>query len=176
LENSKLTYARKAKNKVIYTINNVGVFSGAADAWIPYPLFSIDDDIIADILIDGVKIEESSGLNKTEKSMAILKLMQILKAVDFVGLTYQSELKEHYAHIKPHRIDVLVAGGLIYVLHIYEIEDTYWMTVKLRMDNVARRAVADFVKENQKYFADWLFRLNAEQGRQLYDIADMVNK
>ena len=55
------------------------------------------------------------------------------------------------------------------MLNIYFADNTYWLTIHLQMNKIARKEVGAFVGENQKYFKDWIFQLNDEQGSALYD-------
>ena len=65
------------------------------------------------------------------------------------------------------------------ITKIYKIEnEDYWLAVELNKTKISQRGVDTFVAENQKYFKDWVFNLNDEQGQFLYETkaANIVDK
>ena len=175
LENEQMTFARRGAKKYIYTISEVGCFSGNADSWLPYPLLNIDDNLIKDIVINGESAGNSRLLSNKKYQKELEKIMKTLQFVDYLGITYKDELQQNYPQIKPTKLEIVIVGGLIYMLDVYKIEDTYWMTVTLHTEKVARKLVAKFAKDNQKYFIDWLFHLNSAQGEVLYNAIRLIN-
>lgn len=171
--NGASAYAYNPQNKgYYYIISDVGSFSGKAEDWVPYPLLTIDERMIKavkteKIVLDRAQIEQL----QTQSQPAIQKMLSVLSFIGYDGVSVKSELLSDEAqNIQPHKIEIIMAGGLIYEFEIYEIEDLYWLSIKLKADKIVYKDVPSFIDNNQKYFADWLFLMNTRQGKTLYEM------
>ncbi|MBR1825167.1 MAG: DUF4340 domain-containing protein [Alphaproteobacteria bacterium] len=163
-------YAYSEKNKgYYYIIGPVGAFAGGARDWIPYPLLSIDGGRIRRMILRGHLFEGEKLEQLMQSSFNMQRALGVLSFIGYDGVSLKSDLAEDkYADIKPRTLDIVMDNGLIYAFEIYEIEDLYWLGITLKVDKISRKGVASFVKQNQKYFADWLFLMDTRQGRTLY--------
>ena len=158
----------KKYKKRFYKITSDSGFSDFAQNWIPYPLLNIDrgDVIGLDTAIGKLAGRE---LNTFERRYIYWhKILDNLSFIDYMGLSLKTDLRNLPEKIVPHRLDIIMIGGLIYQFDVYYIEDSYWLAITLKTEKIARKEVFPFVEENQKYFADWLFHLNFEQGGLFY--------
>lgn len=165
-------FVRSTKTpKYFYIVSSVGAFSGQPMDWVPYPLLSIEHNLIHFLVINGRKLNRAKVEERILRSPAMRRLILALQYMDYVGLINRKDLLEDKT-ITPEKktIKVGVVGGLIYDMDIYRVKGTYWIGITLRADKIARREVRPFVEQNQKYFSDWLFQLDNEQGKILFDI------
>ena len=169
LQEGEYRFARKADGAYIYTVSHIGTFDGHPQSWIPYPLLNIKDDMIGALVIDGKYLDRQLIDDIKPHLPFIRKLTEALNFLNYGGIAAQKDFFKTYPDIKPQTVKVLTPIGLNYVLNIYFADDTYWLTIHLQMNKIARKEVGAFVGENQKYFKDWIFQLNDEQGSALYD-------
>jgi hypothetical protein len=101
-------------------------------------------------------------------------MQHFLDALSFIGyngVALKSDLEnDPNITTKPHHLELEMAGGLIYEFEIYNIENTYWLGINLKSAHVAHKKTATFVADNRKYFTDWLFLMNPQQGKILYEM------
>lgn len=165
-------YAYQPKNKdYYYIISDVGAFSGMPEDWIPYPLLTISERLMKSIKTEKKVLTKAQIARESVGNPDMQRVLDVLSFISYDGVATKSELLSDEAqNIKPHKIEITMVGGLIYDFEIYKIEDLYWLGVTLKTDKVARKEVPSFVKNNQKYFADWLFLMNTRQGKTLYEM------
>ncbi|MBP1532166.1 MAG: hypothetical protein ILA52_01545, partial [Alphaproteobacteria bacterium] len=157
---------RRKNGKYFYTINEVTDFSGEAQDWVPYPLLNIDSDIIKKVAVNGTEFSAEKLQKILPYSKKWLSLFNTLRFIDYQGIEYKKALDNVKVH-RTQEIEVTIIGGLIYKLTIYDVGDSFWLAVTLASEKVAHKDVVTFVKNNQMYFADWIFQLNEEQGQVL---------
>ena len=165
-------YAYNPKSQdYYYIISDVGAFSGAPTDWIPYPLLTIDERMLRVIKTEKNTLSRMQINQMSAADSGMQRVLDVLSFISYDGVSVKSELLSNEArNIKPRKIKITMVGGLIYDFEIYKIEDLYWLGVTLKTDKVAHKEVPSFVKNNQKYFADWLFLMNTRQGRILYEM------
>lgn len=171
-QNDESVYAYFANNKgYYYGIGPVGAFSGGAQDWIPYPLLNIDANLIRKMVIRSHIFEGEKLAKLMQSSLNMQRALGVLSFIGYDGVVLKSDLAEDKTvNVKPRTLDVVMINGLIYAMEIYKVEDTYWLGISLKVDKIARRNVPAFVKQNQKYFADWLFLMDTRQGKILYEM------
>lgn len=166
-------YMRPEENSnSAYLIGPVGAFSGHPMDWIPYPLLALDHEQINKLVIRGRELNRRKIEDRIMRSPAMRQLILTLKYVDYSGLVYKADiLEDDTLFVEMHPIEVVMDNGLTYALNIYKVqEDSYWLGITLKADKIARLEVRPFIEQNQKYFADWLFQLNDEQGKILFNL------
>ena len=165
-------YAYFAQNKgYYYIIGPVGPFSGEPTDWIPYPLLSIDEFLIRRLIIRNQNYEGQKLSDLLKHSYKMQRVLDVLSFIGYNGVTAKAELSSEITNqSEPHTFDIVMRNGLIYKFEIYKIDDLYWLSINLKADKISRKEVPPFVRQNQKYFADWLFLLDTRQGKILYDI------
>lgn len=170
--NDESVYAYFANNKsYYYSIGPVGAFSGEAQDWIPYPLLNIDANLIRKMVIRG-RVFAGEKLEKlAQRSLNLQRALGVLSFIGYNGIMLKSDmLQDETVNVEPRTLDVVMINGLIYAMQIYEVADTYWLGITLQADKLTRKDVPAFVKQNQKYFADWLFLMDTRQGKTLYEM------
>lgn len=168
-ENAAYVSARPKGKNYIYTISNVGRFSGAAQAWIPYPLLQITNPHINSIETDNVKLDRRQLTKLTYDSVRIGKMMDVLTFLNYQGIVKKTDFFANVGAVSPKEIKFNMIGGLVYVFRIYYVDDYYWLTIDLAADQIAHKEIIPFVRDNQKYFSDWAFQLFDEEGEILYE-------
>lgn len=172
-------FARVQKYPYVYKISAVRGFSGAAGAWMPYPLLGIPTFAVRNILVQNIKLSEKALAVYLPYSENLQKLMKIFTFLEYDGIAYKTDFARDYPAEEPKQISVETKEGLVYNFKIYRIEnEDYWLAVELNKTKISQKGVDSFVAENQKYFKDWVFNLNDEQGQFLYETkaANIVDK
>jgi len=160
--------ARPKGKNYIYVVSNIGRFSGAAQAWIPYPLLQVSNQYINSIETDGIKLGRQQLAKLTYDSVRIGKMADVLAFLNYQGIAKKEDFFATVKDAQPKKIIFNLIGGLVYVFHVYYVNDYYWAEIDLAADPIAHKETGPFVKENQKYFADWVFQLFDEEGEILY--------
>jgi hypothetical protein len=166
-------YMRPEKsNDRVYLIGPVGAFSGHPMDWIPYPLLAVNYDRIEKLIIRRHLLNREKIEKRIISSPAMRQFILTLKYVDYSGLVYKEDvLEDNTLSVEMHPIEVVMDNGLIYALNVYRVqENSYWLGITLKADKISRAEVGPFIAQNQKYYADWLFQLNDEQGRILFNL------
>lgn len=172
-------FARVKKYPYVYKISAVRGFSGVAGAWIPYPLLEIPTYAVRNIFIQNIKLSEKAVAAYLPYSENLQKLMKILAFLEYDGIAYKIDFTNDYPDAEARQMSVETKVGLIYNFKIYKIGNgDYWLEVELDKSRISQKGVDSFVAENQKYFKDWVFNLNDEQGEFLYETraANIVDK
>ena len=169
LDDGEYHFARQTNGSYVYNVSQIGIFSGSPQSWIPYPLLKIKENMIEALVLDG-RILSRQLLHDIKPHLSFIKeLLDTLSFLRYDGIAKLAEFKQTFPDAQPQTIKVITPLGLIYALSIYHSDNTYWLTVRLQMDKIARTEVAAFIGENQKYFKDWIFQLSPEQGAALYN-------
>lgn len=170
--NGASAYAYQPKNKgYYYIISDVGAFSGMPEDWIPYPLLTVPENLMKTVKTEKSVLSKAQIEQKAAADAGMQRVLDVLSFISYDGVSAKSELlSEEARSVQPRKIEITMAGGLIYAFEIYKIEGLYWLGVTLKTDKIARKEVPPFVKNNQKYFADWLFLMNTRQGKTLYEM------
>lgn len=161
-------YARLTNRPYIYMINGAVRFSGRAETWLPYPLLSIPQNIVEEFVWNGETYNRYYFEKLLQHSAKGRMVMQILRFIEYQGLTTTLDFVKAYPMAKSKKIKVVTIAGLIYNLYVYHAEGTYWLKVTLSSTKVPHKEVIPFIKNNQKYFDKWMFQLNDQQGAMLY--------
>ena len=168
LDDGESHFARLPEYPYVYTINSVRGFSGQADAWVPFPLLKIQPSVIKNLDIQGI-ILPSDILNLYfSTSLKLQNLLSSLSYLGYTGIVYKDDIQNEILS-PPHLLKVETTIGLVYILEIFEHEDSYWLAVNLEYTKIPRKEVIPFVNENKKYFDKWYFQLDTEQGKILYE-------
>lgn len=170
LADAEYRFARNPEYPYTYTISSVQGFSGRADAWIPFPLLQIPLDAVESIKLADDTLSAQAIQTYFSRSTQLRQLVSNITYLAYNGIAYKKDFEEDFSDVTPHKIIVETSLGLIYVLNIYKPEpDEYWLTIKLEHTKIPQKDVIKFVQENQKYFENWIFNLDAAQGKMLYN-------
>lgn len=161
-------YAKLTKRPYIYTVTQAARFSGSVEAWLPYPLLGIPQEIVQSLTWNSQTYEEQNFENLLLHSAKGRQVVRSLQFIEYQGLIPVIDFVEAYPQARARNIRVTTIAGLVYDMQIYFVEDSYWLKVALGSTKVPRKVVPDFVRKNQKYFNRWLFQLTDEQGALLY--------
>lgn len=153
-----------------YIINSLGSFSAEPQAWIPYPLLSVDFVTIEKITINNKTFNRKQIEYLWQHVISMENFINNLSFIDYTGITTKQDLNQSYPDVHPHRIQIEMIGGLLYIFDVYLLDESYWMTITLAATPTAVADVYSFVEENQKYFSRWIFQLNDEQGELFYTL------
>lgn len=163
-------YAKRDEYPYVYTISAVGAFSGAAGAWMPFPLLEIPAKIIENIKLPDASLSKEAVAAYLPKSASLQNLTAALSYISYQGIAFKKDFTADFPQAAPHQIRVETEIGLVYVLNVYQpAENDYWLAVSLESTRLARKEVQPFIAENQKYFADWVFNLDDSQGKILFN-------
>ena len=165
-------WMRAEKNKHhAYLIGPVEMISGHPMDWIPYPLLAIEHNMIDWLHVRKHTLNRAKLEEQIIRSPTMRRFILALQYLDYVGLVYKNELLDDKTlEIERKSMEIGMIDGLVYRLEIYKVGDSYWLGVELGADKISRIGVKDFIAQNQKYFADWLFQLSNEQGKMLFDL------
>jgi hypothetical protein len=161
--------ARYTNGHYAYGISSANPFSGEASAWIPMPLLEVKNYMLESLKIGDKKLNREQ-LNVLISSSKVVK--DVVNAVSFVfydGIVSRHDFETDFPDSKAKRIVLETDVGEVYVLDVYKIDETYWLSVKLTTTKIFVRGVKELVDSNQVYYADWVFQLNEEQGAILYE-------
>ncbi len=168
-QSGKERLARYTNGHYAYGISSANPFSGEASAWIPMPLLEVKNYMLESLKIGDKKLNREQ-LNVLISSSKVVK--DVVNAVSFVfydGIVSRHDFETDFPDSKAKRIVLETDVGEVYVLDVYKIDETYWLSVKLTTTKIFVRGVKELVDSNQVYYADWVFQLNEEQGAVLYE-------
>lgn len=154
----------------VYSISEAGGFSGEAGDWMPFPLFEIPASQVSRITVSAGAFVPENLLPETANSKKMKEFLGALLYMNYNGIALKKDFMADFAKIESHKIVAETKIGLVYNLEVYKTAaDDYWLAVELGSSRLPRKEVTLFVENNQKYFADWVFNLDDEQGKILYD-------
>lgn|SRR5574344_391246 len=167
----KLRFAKSNNSSAIWSISEVNGFSGDAAGWIPSPLLKIDEMVIDDIVIDGKYINRELLDEILPHSAKLRNILKALRYVNYNGIIKKTDFEAENAKLAPkaNQIKIITNVGLVYVFNVYYVNEVYWLSIELAHTKIPYKEVPEFVAQNQKYFADWLFILDNEQGEIFYE-------
>lgn len=161
-------YARLTNRPYVYTVNNAARFSGMAESWLPYPLLNIRPETIDSLEWHDTFYNHQNFENLLQTSAEGREVVRSLQFVEYQGLVPVMDFIKAYPQARAQNIRVITTVGLVYDMQVFYVENSYWLRVVLASAKIARKAVPDFIRNNQKYFDRWLFQLTDEQGALLY--------
>ena len=162
-------FVRKANTNYMYNVSSIRGFSGLAQAWIPYPLLSVENFMIEALVIDRKYIDRELLDKVSTNSEFIKAILRSLNFLEYDGITTRDDFFEAYPKARYHQLKVITVLGLVYVFDIYKVDDNYWLKLTLETTKIPDKDVIPFVENNQKYFEDWMFQMDASQGDILYN-------
>ena len=158
-------YARLTNRPYIYTVTEAVRFSGSTEAWLPYPLFGIPLEVVESLVWNSETYTGKNFEKLLQHSAKGRRVLHALQFVEYQGLIPVMDFIEAYPEAKARNIRVITTTGLVYDMQVYYAEESYWLRVVLASTKVPRKAVPDFVRNNQKYFNKWLFQMTDEAFR-----------
>ncbi len=155
-------------SQYIYRVSRAKTFFGAVAAWIPMPLLQFDGARITGIDFNDEYINGEVLAEVKQEFDFMRKLSDVLAFTLYDGIVQKQNFETAYPEIKPQTLKVHIVGGLIYRLQIYEADNSYWLAVDVSTERIARKEAVLAAQSLQRFYADWLFELNTEQGPILY--------
>ena len=167
----KTCYARLPQTKkYIYRISSCAAFSTNVADWMPYPLLSLQYYLFNNIRTEENEFNREAIDRKIVNSVGMRRLILALGGLDYQGIIRKEELlNDENLNIKTRRLEVEFVDGLVYVLTIRHIDDTYWLEIAMKQGKVVRKSVKPFIENNQQYYDKWLFQLDPYQGKILFE-------
>ncbi len=167
---SKYRYARYLNNSYIYNISSAKNVHGSIEAWLPFPLLQIPDYAIDQIVINGDVVTNERLMQYLPRSANLQRFVTDLGYIAYIGPVEKEIVAEILVNSPANKIQIITKIGLVYDLDVYHFDNTYWIEVSLSYTALPKKEVISYVEENQKYFSDWLFALDKEQGMMFYNI------
>ena len=155
-------------SQYIYRVSRAKTFFGAVAAWVPMPLLQLDNTRITGIDFNEEYINGEVLAEVKQEFDFMRKLSDVLAFTLYDGIVQKQNFETAYPEIKPQTLKVHVSGGLIYRLQIYAADNSYWLAIDVSTERIARNEAVLAAQSLQRFYADWLFELNAEQGPILY--------
>ena len=151
----------------IFRVNHTKPYFGEPQAWIPMPLLQIKNETILGIDYGSQFLDREILIAGKKQFEFIRNLLTALNYTLYEGIISRQDFFSSHPDITPKTLQIYISGGLIYVLHLYNINNTIWLTIDLKTQKITRQEMAVLVQNMQPYYADWVFQLNAEQGTAL---------
>ncbi len=170
-EKNNICYARLPQSaKHIYRISDCNLFSAQTADWMPYPLLTIPYYLLERIKTTEIELYHDEIIDKIMHSKNMRLFVLAISNLDYQGIIFKEELiTDESLNPESRQIEVEMADGLVYILTIYEIDDSYWLDLALKVGNIAHKSVPEFIEKNRKYFDKWLFQLSDKQGKLLFN-------
>ncbi len=168
--NNSKVYWRRINGHYIYKSNNMEGFSGVAQAWIPYPLLSINPETINKMIFHGVESNPLQELEDSPYNMDLRDILTVLTFINYNGIVEKEKFFQNNPNAPHKQLQIITKVGLIYEINIYKAQDNFWLEITLKQERIPDIEVPEFIKNNQKYFANWIFMIDPIQGLILYEI------
>lgn len=167
-DKSVIKYGDKSN---FYKINNMEELSFNPSDWLPYPLMSIDEDLIIALNVGGKYMEKEKFEEVKEFSKKMKRFLNVLEDVDYNGIISDDFFDEEYADAKMKEIKIYMFGGLNYRLQVYFRNNEYYLRIIPERELIARTEVNRIIRTKNMYYKGWTFILNNKQGALLYNFA-----
>lgn len=168
--NGGYRFARQKMSADQQIVSSADKFSGLVIDWLPQPLLQIDRSLVKKIDFNGQVFDANQLDYLWHNSELVKDFFAELSNISYQGIIYRDEFAPDAQRITPQHFRIIMLGGLIYDIKIYEVEENYFMSVELDSERVAHKDVFPFIEENQKYFDEWLFMLLPETGMTLHSL------
>ena len=169
--NDDMSYINYAGKENWYKADNLNDISFNPTDLLPYPLLSIPEEFILAVNINNHYATKSALDEIKPVNEDISGFLNVLSSIDYVGIISEELFFENYADSMAKEIKLYLMGGLNYHLQVYKTDEEYYLKIIPERELIARTEVNAIMKTKKMYYDGWLFQLNDEQGKLLYDIS-----
>ncbi len=163
-------FAKRPDVKEIWLIDGDFNLPVEGKNWLLYPIFSVVDDAIEKVQIDGDivgrDIPGTYFVNEQGRELNLNQLLELAVGVKAVNALKGNDfIKDKF---KKRIVELTTFYGLVITYNIYFDEDNKtWVNIKLSTTALPKSAVNDYIKDNAFLYDDWYFELVSEQGNVL---------
>ena len=169
--NDDMSYINYAGKENWYKADNLNDISFNPTDLLPYPLLSVPEEFILAVNINNHYATKSALDEIKPFNEDISGFLNVLSSIDYVGIISEELFFENYADSMAKEIKLYLMGGLNYHLQVYKTDEEYYLKIIPERELIARTEVNAIMKTKKMYYDGWLFQLNDEQGKLLYDIS-----
>ena len=169
--NDDMSYINYAGKENWYKADNLNDISFNPTDLLPYPLLSVPEEFVLAVNIDNHYATKSALDEIKPFNEDISGFLNVLSSIDYVGIISEELFFENYADSMAKEIKLYLMGGLNYRLQVYKTDEEYYLKIIPERELIARTEVNAIMKTKKMYYDGWLFQLNDEQGKLLYDIS-----
>ena len=169
--NDDMSYINYAGKENWYKAENLNDISFNPTDLLPYPLLSVPEEFILAVNINNHYATKSALDEIKPFNEDISGFLNVLSSIDYVGIISEELFFENYADSMAKEIKLYLMGGLNYHLQVYKTDEEYYLKIIPERELIARTEVNVIMKTKKMYYDGWLFQLNDEQGKLLYDIS-----
>lgn len=169
--NDDMSYINYSGKENWYKADNLNDISFNPTDLLPYPLLSVPEEFILAVNINNHYATKSALDEIKPFNEDISGFLNVLSSIDYVGIISEELFFENYADSMAKEIKLYLMGGLNYHLQVYKTDEEYYLKIIPERELIARTEVNAIMKTKKMYYDGWLFQLNDEQGKLLYDIS-----
>ena len=169
--NDDMSYINYAGKENWYKADNLNDISFNPTDLLPYPLLSVPEEFVLAVNINNHYATKSALDEIKPFNEDISGFLNVLSSIDYVGIISEELFFENYADSMAKEIKLYLMGGLNYHLQVYKTDEEYYLKIIPERELIARTEVNAIMKTKKMYYDGWLFQLNDEQGKLLYDIS-----
>lgn len=169
--NDDMSYINYAGKENWYKADNLNDISFNPTDLLPYPLLSVPEEFVLAVNINNHYATKSALDEIKPFNEDVSGFLNVLSSIDYVGIISEELFFENYADSMAKEIKLYLMGGLNYHLQVYKTDEEYYLKIIPERELIARTEVNAIMKTKKMYYDGWLFQLNDEQGKLLYDIS-----
>lgn len=169
--NDDMSYINYAGKENWYKADNLNDISFNPTDLLPYPLLSVPEEFVLAVNINNHYATKSALDEIKPFNEDISGFLNVLSSIDYIGIISEELFFENYADSMVKEIKLYLMGGLNYHLQVYKTDEEYYLKIIPERELIARTEVNAIMKTKKMYYDGWLFQLNDEQGKLLYDIS-----
>lgn len=169
--NDDMSYINYAGKENWYKADNLNDISFNPTDLLPYPLLSVPEEFVLAVNINNHYATKSALDEIKPFNEDVSGFLNVLSSIDYVGIISEELFFENYADSMAKEIKLYLMGGLNYHLQVYKTDEEYYLKIIPERELIARTEVNAIIKTKKMYYDGWLFQLNDEQGKLLYDIS-----
>ncbi len=165
-ESEVVKYAGKDN---LYKATKINLIPVNPENWIPFPLFSVEENLISAVNIDGhyAKIEQLNEIRALNDNINVF--LKSFENVNYGGIIAEDLFFEEYADADMKEIKLYLFGGLNYRLQVFNTRDGYYVRIIPERELIAQIEVNKIIEIKKMYYNGWLFLLDERVGELLYN-------
>lgn len=150
-------------------------------SWLQQPLMQLQESDVSRIKITSgngrerliARTTELRPLQETDngRTVNLQNFFDVTGYLSFTNVLSAADFAEN--PISVGKIDITLFSGLIYNLHLFRHNGSFWLQMNLSSTALPTEGIGDYIKDNAFLYDGWYFRLSASKGSVLSDfIAD----